>query len=103
MANKKVILKDNGDNLFPYATLNGIDETNLLASGIVGSYTATEDCVVSQYVASQSGGSYDTCKINDVIIMDLRSSHTYAENLPVYLKKGQVISGYILYVFGIKR
>ena len=50
MANQKVLLQDNGNNLYPLATLNGIDFNHMIASGVFGGtgttkeYLAQEDC-----------------------------------------------------------
>lgn len=81
MANKKVTLKDGNDILYPQSVLNGVDTTNLIASGVdvkSGSvYTATQDCYIITLAA------YGTVLIDGVEIY----YNTARPLLP--LKKGQ--------------
>ena len=84
MANKKVTLKDGNDILYPQSVLNGIDTTNLIASGVnvqSGSvYTATQDCYIATLVA------YGTMSINGVEVY-------YNNSRPILpLKKGQTFT-----------
>lgn len=64
MVNKKIQLQDDGVNLYPLATLNGIDVNNLLysVSNQNIDYTATEDCIIFSWLY----GSYRTAYIDDI-------------------------------------
>lgn len=86
MANQVVKLKKGSDYLYPYANLNGIDTSNLIASlsNLSTSYTATQDCFAYVHVEDA------TIKIGDVAIMYAGGS--ISTNMWVILKKGQVLS-----------
>ena len=100
MVNKKIQLQDDGVNLLPLATLNGIDINNVLANGELSTYTATQDCIATTYKSS----TYNV-KINNINVFSI---NLYGSSSNVFLlKKGQTISfdgtNANLKVYGIKR
>lgn len=92
MAKIKSLLKINGNDNYVYATLNGIDTSNILfESGTLYqttiTYTATEDCFIEFY----GSGNIEVVKIDDVSITSGN------QNAPMYMQtfiplvKGQTI------------
>lgn len=107
MADQKVQLKDNGNNLFPLSPLNGIDTSNIIATISISdshrsdSYTCNQDCYVCP-----NGYTAGAAKLNG------RSfGGAWQGSLIAYAcKKGDVWTfghngsgGYGTYVFGVKR
>lgn len=106
MANQIVKLKKGSDYLYPYASVCGVDTTNVLATINDGwktfSYTATEDCVVVANIR----GSVGIANIDSVYILGVEDIQPHI--ITFYILKGQtfnVPNGNLrsCKIFGIKR
>ncbi|MBQ0112841.1 MAG: hypothetical protein KBT03_06915 [Bacteroidales bacterium] len=98
--NQKVQLVDDGKNLFPLATLNGIDASNVIAQSIPFPYTAQEECYVLYY--------YDgnVHVYIDGELLDFSAISGWHYNL-CPMKKGQILTAdgraNAYRVYGVKR
>ena len=106
MAKQKVLLQDNGNDLYPLATFNGLDLDNVIAS-TTNEYTAQEDCYVDYSCYSYVYAAIDGQRISAIFAVT-PTGFDDAEGITP-LKKGQTIkvTGYSgtksIKVYGIKR
>lgn len=99
MANQKVQLKSNGNNLYPIGILNGIDTSNILRSGSNQQWTCTQDGILKARVSANSSHVY----IDGVQVSYASNSYHVGEFI-YPIKKGQIIKCVDVYtVYGIKQ
>lgn len=109
MVNKKIQLQDDGVNLYPLAMFNGINTSDVIASGITFPYTANQDCYGYFYIGTNNNSFSAQITIDgqDVISAPANVNVKLSNIIP--LKKGQVVDKtarceiYNSIIYGIKR